>query len=128
MVLNRDIGNRLWIGGSVVAVMGFVFAVFNPLSWRAFPRCMLHTMTGLYCPGCGTGRAFAQIVHGHWLAALRLNPLTVLSVPVVGLLWITGRLDRLKPVWIWTFVAVLVAFGVLRNLPWQPFTLLKPQP
>ena len=25
-------------------------------------------------------------------------------------------------------LGVVIAFGVLRNLPWQPFTLLAPQP
>jgi hypothetical protein len=126
--LKTDTSNRFWIGGAVVAGIGLVFAACDPLSWRLFPRCVLHLVTGWYCPGCGTGRAVAQIAHGHWLTALRLNPVTVLALPLIGVLWATGRLDRLRPVWIWSFLAVLVAFGVLRNLPWQPFTLLAPQP
>jgi hypothetical protein len=118
--------NRLWIGGGVAAVIGLVFAAFDPLSWVIFPRCILHSMTGWYCPGCGTGRAVAQLAHGHWLTALRLNPVTVLGLPVIGALWATGRLDRVRPVWIWTMLAVLVVFGVLRNLPWPPFIWLAP--
>ena len=89
---------------------------------------MLHAMTGWYCPGCGTARAVSMLTHGHLLAALRMNPVTVLGLPLIGVLYVTGRLDRLKPVWIWTLLVVLVVFGVLRNLPWQPFTLLAPQP
>lgn len=105
-----------------------MFLVFDPLSWQLFPRCLLHSMTGMYCPGCGSARALAQLAHGHWQTAVRLNPVTVLGLPLLGVLYVTGRLDRLKPVWIWTLLTFLVVFSVLRNLPWQPFTLLAPQP
>jgi hypothetical protein len=120
--------HRVWIGGAVAAVVGLFFAAFDPLSWRLFPHCLLHSWTGLYCPGCGTGRAIEQLVHGHGLVALRLNPVMMVILPLAGALWVTGRLDRLKPAWIWTLLIVLVAFGVLRNLPWPPFTWLAPQP
>jgi hypothetical protein len=121
--------SRMWIAVALTAAMVLLFGVGNPpLSWRWFPHCMLHSWTGLYCPGCGSARAFVAICHGDWLAALRLNPFTVVVVPVVGVLWATGRLERLRPVWIWTLLALVVAFGVLRNLPWYPWTLLAPQP
>ena len=122
------ISNRLWISGAVAAVVGMMFSFFDPLSYRLFPRCLLHSTTGWYCPGCGTARAVALITHGHVLAGFRMNPVMVLGLPVVGVLYVTGQLDRLKPVWIWTLLAVIVAFGVLRNLPWPPFPLLAPQP
>jgi len=120
--------HRFVVAGTIAAGTAFVFAALNPLSWRVFPRCVLHSVTGWYCPGCGTTRALVQAAHGHWLAALRLNALTLVALPVIGVLWVTGRLDRLKPTWIWALLVVIVAFGVLRNLPWQPFTLLAPQP
>ena len=31
-----------------------------------------------------------------------------------------------KPFWTWIFLAVVVTFGVLRNVPVAPFTYLKP--
>ena len=120
--------NRLWIAGASVAGIGLMFAVFDPLSWCLFPRCPLHLATGWYCPGCGTARAVALITHGQVFAGLRLNPVTVLGLPLLGVLYVTGRLDRVKPVWIWTLLAIIVVFGVLRNLPWQPFSVLAPQP
>ena len=124
--MNASTQNRLWISLSVVAGTALVFALLDPLSWRLFPHCLLHSITGMYCPGCGTGRALTQLAHGQWLTALRLNPVTVLGLPVIGALWVTGRLDRVRPVWIWMMLAVLVAFGVLRNLPWPPFNWLAP--
>jgi hypothetical protein len=128
LALKTIASNRLWVSGVAAVAVGVAFALFDPLSCRLFPRCLLHSWTGLYCPGCGTARALAQLAHGHWLAAIQLNPVTILGLPLLGALYVTGRLERTKPIWIWSFLAVMVVFGVLRNLPWPPFTWLAPQP
>ncbi len=126
--MNPATSRRLWGALAGATAVGALLAVVDPVSCRLFPRCLLHAVTGLHCPGCGTMRALHELAHGHWLAAIRLNALTVLALPALGALWVSGRLDRLKPVWIWTLLVVVVAFGVLRNLPWYPWTLLAPQP
>ena len=41
-------------------------------------------VTGLLCPGCGTLRGLHQLLHGHLAAAFRLNPVMVLSLPLLG--------------------------------------------
>ena len=120
--------NRLWIIGAVTVGIAMMLTLFDPTSCRLYPRCLLHEWTGMYCPGCGTTRALTQLLHGHWLAAMRLNAVMVIGLPLLGVLYATGRLDRIRPVWIWTLLAFLVVFGVLRNLPWTPFTWLAPQP
>jgi len=97
-------------------VLALTFALGDPLSWRIFPRCPWHWLTGLDCPGCGTSRAFTELVHGHVLAALHLNALTVIAVPLCAGLWVSGRLDQLKPGWIRALLAVIIVFGVVRNL------------
>jgi hypothetical protein len=30
------------------------------------------------------------------------------------------------PVWAWSLAAFVLVFGLVRNLPWWPFTLLVP--
>jgi hypothetical protein len=45
---------------------------------------------------------------------------------VIGYLFVRREEDVMKPVWIWTLLGVIVAFGVLRNIPIYPFTLLAP--
>lgn len=47
------------------------------------PGCLLWRLTGIYCPGCGTGRATVALLHGRVLLALRQNALAVLLLPVV---------------------------------------------
>ena len=108
---------------AVAAAVGFAV---DPERVSIFPPCPLHRYTGLWCPGCGTTRALHQLLHGNVVSAFRFNPLAISLLPVIGYLFVRREEDMLKPVWIWTFLGVVVAFGVLRNIPVYPFTLLAP--
>ena len=115
-----------------LALLAFV----DPATGGLFPVCPLHKFTGLWCPGCGGLRASHELFHGHWLTALRLNPLYVLSLPFLcwwGLEQIhpthfsrkTAAIFS-KPHWTWILFATVIMFGILRNVPVAPFTYLKP--
>ncbi|HUJ72705.1 MAG TPA: DUF2752 domain-containing protein [Verrucomicrobiae bacterium] len=111
---------------ATASLVVFALLWFNPsISWL-YPRCYFHEWTGWYCPGCGTTRALHQLVHGHVTAAFRFNPLAISLLPLVGYLAIRGQLSTMKTIWIWVLLAVIIAFGVLRNIPAYPFTLLAP--
>lgn len=111
-----------WIAAGTFAI-GLIFAV-NP---ALLPfSCPLQRMTGLFCPGCGSTRALHQLAHGNLLAAFRFNPLAICALPALAVLAIRGRSETLPARWIWTALFVVIGFGVARNLPWYPFTLLTP--
>ncbi len=91
-----------------------------------YPTCPFLWLTGRYCPGCGGLRAVHDLVHGQVGAALSANLLVVLSIPVLAVLWLTwtrnqlsGKVSGLRfPAWsAWVLALLVVAFGVLRNLP-----------
>ncbi len=63
-----------------VAVMAVSF-VF-PIEGLGVDLCILHSTTGLPCPGCGLSRAIAAISQGDWLAALALNPFALVAWPL----------------------------------------------
>ncbi len=111
--------------------------LFNPATGASFYlRCPFNALTGLYCPGCGSTRAAHQLLHGHFAAALALNPLLVLLLPFLGyafvsyaLMGIRGRgLPRVfvPPPLIWLLFWMVLAFWILRNVPLYPFYLLAP--
>ena len=111
------------------------FFVFDPVTVWFFPRCLFHTWTGLYCPGCGSSRAWHQLLHGHVLAALKFNALAVLVAPLVAGLWAGERLmrhadraidRRFISVFLWSLAGAIVAFWLLRNIPVSPFCWLAP--
>ena len=125
----------LAIAGVVLLAGTAVLYAFDPEQSHFFPPCPLHALTGLYCPGCGSTRALHQLLHGHVAAAFDFNPLLVVALPfvLVGVareLWRLARGDappnRLPGGWVWAVLVVVVAFGVLRNLPWGPVRWMAP--
>src|SRR5437762_10943363 len=110
----------------LVAAGCVVLFVFDPAQHAFYPGCALYKITGSYCPGCGGLRATHQLLHGRIFAAFHFNPLFVAALPI--LLWafasgIRRRFERkpfsppIKPNWLWSGGALLILFGILRNLP-----------
>jgi len=48
-----------------------------------WPRCGFHAITGFPCLTCGATRSTIQFFHGHFLAALRWNPLVFVALCAV---------------------------------------------
>jgi hypothetical protein len=115
----------LFAGAGVVCVIvGLLYFVFDPTQVSIFPPCLFHQLTGLDCPGCGAQRALHQLLHGNIVAALRLNSMFVLSLPMLALFGprYVARKLRSEPTgwqmrWLWFYLAAWLLFGVLRNLP-----------
>jgi uncharacterized protein DUF2752 len=131
--------HKNWLLAAMVATAAAALTVLyvsDPARSGLFPPCPLRYLTGWYCPGCGSLRAMHQLLHGNLGAAWALNPLTVLLLPFVvyGLasyapFEIRGcRLPRiiLPAFWIRALCAVIIGFGIARNLPFHPFNLLAP--
>ena len=120
-----------------MGVAGIVLLrLYDPANSSVFPPCPLHYLTGFYCPGCGSLRAIHQLLHGNLQAAWAMNPLSVLLFPYLAyglasemLFQLRGqRLPQftLPGVWIRALCAVIILFGIMRNLPLHPFNLLAP--
>jgi hypothetical protein len=102
-----------------------------------FPACQFRALTGLWCPGCGLTRGVHELLHGHVGVALGLNLFTPLAVVITVAAWVTwllaawGRPTRPLPQPAatrasWVLLGLLVTYGVLRNLPLEPFRALAP--
>lgn len=131
MTVNETRPNRqTLIGvGTIVGLCAsalLVLYIADPARHSLYPVCYFHQLTGLDCPGCGSQRAIHQLLHGNLLLAFRLNPLLILSLPLLAFWATRGVLlatkgDRsafaVPPRWFGWFVAVMIVFGVVRNLP-----------
>ena len=120
---------------AILAGVGFV-AYFDPTQVHFFPVCPIYALTGFACPGCGLTRGFHALFHGDLITALDFNVL----IPVWALIFVYVFISltllavrgRRLPMWpttprfLWTFMIVLLVFGVLRNLPFYPFSILFP--
>ncbi len=104
-----------------------VAAVAGRFGVPLFPPCPLHALTGLWCPLCGGTRAVTALANGDLAAAVSLNVLVVLAVPLLAVAWVTWTARRasgrrvpmitLGNRGLAVVTAALVAFMVLRNIP-----------
>ncbi|MBP7950350.1 MAG: DUF2752 domain-containing protein [Verrucomicrobiales bacterium] len=139
MVSRRS--QRIVLSVAVAAALGIgaLLLLQAPPEQNAFaPSCVFHSITGLHCPGCGATRCLYAMLHLHFDAAARSNILALLAIPGVAAVltlkwWRWIRLQpppiprRLRFVWWPKAVAfAVVAFCILRNLPWPPFSWLAP--
>lgn len=123
--------------GCTLACCGLTTLYYwDPASAGGLQLCPLHALTGYYCPGCGTLRGIHQLLHGNLATALAYNPVMVLAVPlavyllcseIVAVGW-NKRLPKPDPSprLLWGLLCFLIAFGILRNIPCYPLTLLAP--
>ena len=126
----RTMAVVIWLGLGVIAIFLFFFNSASPAN-QWFPKCPFRLLTGWQCPGCGTTRACYQLLHLHPVAAFKLNPLMVMTLPFIiyGFLGftrsaITGKPQRrifIPSTYLWAWLVVLVFFWVFRNTPWYPF-------
>lgn len=114
----------LWAG--LILGIGLAYALFCRLTGLATP-CPLHLATGLWCPGCGVTRMSLSLLRLDLMAAWRANPGLLLLSPVLALLGLrlaaryvrtgavqlTGRENAL----VWCMAVLMLAYGVVRNLP-----------
>jgi len=62
----------IWLSVSVASLGLAATWLALGLPW---PRCLFHDLTGRPCLTCGMTRSAIQFFHGHFLAALKWNPL-----------------------------------------------------
>ena len=118
---------------ALCAVGVLIFFIFDPTKVAIFPPCVFHQVTGLDCPGCGAQRALHQLLHGNIIAAVRLNAMFVLSLPICVLYGprflsraLKGQPTGLKSRWLWIFLVAWLVFGFLRLLPVPMFAWFAP--
>ncbi len=127
----------LAFSGLIASIAGLlVVRSFNPTNAGFFPQCPFYVLTGLACPGCGLTRGTHALLNGNVLSALGFNAMLIILVPVgiyafLALLSIAVRgrglpRSNISTNVFWAIFAAFIIFGVLRNLPFYPFTVLAP--
>src|SRR5215475_15757092 len=67
----------IWLS---VSILSLAFAAVWLTVGLPWPHCMFHDLTRLPCVTCGMTRCGIQFFHGHFLAALKWNPLVFMAL------------------------------------------------
>jgi len=123
---------------SAAAVCGsLLYFYFDPSYSRYFPPCPFYSVTGIFCPGCGSQRAFHDLLHANVTGAADHNLLFVIAVPFI-LFSVVVTVNNLfhkkkmqqslfyKAAFARAVLVCVLGFWIMRNIPLAPFTWLAP--
>jgi hypothetical protein len=89
-----------------------------------FLKCPFYQISGYQCPGCGSQRAFHEVLHLRLGNAFQQNALFVLAIPYVLVIFYTNfnkeKHQKLRQMLIGNktllfLLVVAIFFGILRN-------------
>jgi hypothetical protein len=120
-----------------ILALGMLYFNLNPKSFAYFPKCPFYSFTGLYCPGCGSQRAFHEMLHGNLWVGIQHNFLIILALLVIFYKFYVffhnsfQKENTVKNILYhnaapWVILVVVVSFWILRNIPMDPFIILAP--
>lgn len=110
-----------------VVVLAFVVSMILQIPiTELFPPCMLYTLTGWYCPGCGGTRAMNYLVHGRVIISFLYYPFVPFAT--IGGLWfmISQTIDRIvgrkfkavmhfRMIYVYIAIALIVINFLVKN-------------
>lgn len=125
----------LAVAAAVAAGSAIVVAADPTTPGGPLPPCPTYALFGVLCPGCGGLRMAYSLLHGDVGAAVQYNALALVVVLGAAVLWAgwlrarwRGRPARVVLHRRWVPVAfgiVVLAWGIARNVPVEPFTALR---
>ena len=119
-------GGKNWIFVVIILVVVGYYFLLNPYEQKYFfISCPFYQISGYQCPGCGSQRAFHELLHLRFFEAIKQNVLFVLAIPYVLLIFYTSfhqeKYQKLRQILMGNktlliLLIVAILFGVLRNL------------
>lgn len=91
--------------------------------------CLIRTIFGIYCPGCGGTRAMKFLFHGEFIKSIYYHPLVAYMVGFIGLFIIShtlkhltkGRIKGIHYKSIYCYIAIII---LILNFIWKNYYFL----
>jgi hypothetical protein len=119
-------GKKKWIFVVIILLMTGYYFFLNPYEQEYFfISCPFYKITGYQCSGCGSQRAFHEILHLNFEEAFRQNALVLIAIPYFSLIFFTsffqGKFAKLRQLLIGKKTILIlfifiILFGIFRNL------------
>ena len=119
----------------IYILLSLIICIFIFLINNIKIPCVVNSIFGIYCPGCGITRMFISIVKLDFYQAFRYNPMVFLLLPFFifyGILEVRAIIykkdnilnnTKFKFIWI-ILIVIVILFGILRNI--EMFNFLAP--
>jgi hypothetical protein len=121
---------------AVLAAVAILFFFLDPSEHDIFPRCIFYSVTGYYCPGCGSQRSIHSLLHFDFKGVVQHNVLFLMAVPALLYHYLHPFFNKkfyknlpnlfymkATPV---VVLILIILFWFIRNLPFFPFSGLAP--
>ncbi len=119
-------GEKKWIFVVIILLITGYYFFLNPYEQEFFfISCPFYKITGFQCSGCGSQRAFHEILHLNFEEAFRQNALVLIAIPYFSLIFFTSffqeKFAKLRQLLIGkktilVLFIIVILFGILRNL------------
>ena len=131
--MTKSLESRLYRRGWVffiivtgmIAIKRIVFPDFDVV--KEMIPCVVYTLTGFYCPGCGGTRSVVALLHGHFIKSLVDFPMVVYCAAVYGWFMISHTVEILirhriaigmkyRHGWIYVSLVILIVHWIVKNI------------
>ncbi len=124
------VSRKIFYVGVVLGILGLLallgLFIFDIDLREIMPPCSLHSMTGLYCPGCGGTRACYALMQGNIRDSIILHPMVFYLVTGYAVYMLSHLLDILTqgkvrgcyfcPYYWYIGVGILLVQFVVKNI------------
>ena len=119
-------GEKKWVFVVIILLITGYYFFLNPYEQEYFfISCPFYKITGFQCSGCGSQRAFHEILHLNFEEAFLQNALVLIAIPYFSLIFFTSffpeKFAKLRQILIGKktiliLFVIVILFGIFRNL------------
>lgn len=127
---SNTIENTFYITGWCLLSIAVIYYLFCSVTHFQLSKytvpCLMHTITGLYCPGCGGTRAVSFLLHGDFLLSFLYHPLVPYAAVLCGWFMISQTIERLsrhqirigmhyRDIYLWIALTIVILNFIVKN-------------
>lgn len=109
------------------ALAGVLGRKYIPLFMENAMPCVLYSLTGFCCPGCGGTRAVVSLLDGHFLESFWYHPVVIYTAVLVAWYYVSNTVEFLtkgrihiglhfKVRHLWTALVIILLQCAVKNL------------
>lgn len=133
----KQLEKNLYIIGLCLPCVGLMLWML----WQLLPAaavemlkvpCIFHTITGLYCPGCGGTRAVKEFLKGNWILSFFYHPIVLYGFLIYFWFMLSHTIEQLskhrlqigmryRDIYLWIALAIVIINTAVKDIALTAF-------